>query len=479
MGHGGFRGTLVAAAVAGAAFAGQAGAAGFALIEQNGSGVGNAYAGAAAVAEDASTIFFNPAGMTRLGGRQAVGSLDILKTSAKFNNNGSTPPSLTGLPASGIPLNGTGGDAGDWAFIPAAYLSWEVMPNQLWLGLGVGAPFGLKTEWDSSWMGRFHAIESEVKTININPSIAWKVNQMFSVGGGINAMYLDATLSNSTAYGLSAAGAAGQINPALVGPVAAQAGGLSREGVATVKGDDWGWGWNLGAMINFSPQTRLGLSYRSTTKFTLGGDVSFSNAPTFVAGGGVPAAVAAGLNARFANGGVSADIKLPDTFSVALAHSMDRWQFLADYTWTGWDSVQDLSIYRTGSSVCCLTSTPLNFKNSWRAGLGVNYQLNNEWKLRGGIAYDTTPVQDQYRTPRLPDEDRTWLAAGAQWAFHKQGAFDFGLAYLFMKDGSSNLPNQEAASSVPAGFPNTPKGALVGNYNASVWIFSTQVRWNF
>jgi long-chain fatty acid transport protein len=478
MTHRGFRGTLLAAIV-GAAFAGQAQAAGFALIEQNGSGVGNAYAGAAAVAEDASTIFFNPAGMTRLGGRQVVGSIDAVKPSADFSNNGSTPPSLTGLPPSGIPLNGTGGDAGDWAFVPAAYLSWEMMPNRLWLGLGVSAPFGLKTEWDSSWMGRFHAIKSEVKTVNINPSIAWKVNEMFSVGGGINAMYLDATLSNSVAYGLSAAGAAALVNPLLVGPVTAQAGGLNREGVATVKGDDWGWGWNLGAMINFTPQTRLGLHYRSTTKFTLGGDVNFSNAPTFVAAGGVPAAVAAALNANFANSGVSAEIKLPDTFSVALAHSMDRWQFLADYTWTGWDSIQNLSIYRSGSSVCCLTNTPLNFKNSWRAGVGVNYQLNSEWKLRGGIAYDTTPVQDAYRTPRLPDQDRTWLAAGAQWVFHKQGALDFGLAYLFVKDASSNLPNQEPASAVPPGFPNSPKGALVGSYNANVWIIGTQVRWNF
>jgi len=474
----GFVSTAAAAAI-GAAFAGQAGASGFALIEQNGSGVGNAYAGAAAVAEDASTIFFNPAGMTRLPGRQAVGSLDIVKPEAKFSNNGSTAPSITGLPASGIPVGGNGGDAGDWAFVPAGYLSWEVMPNQLWLGIGVGAPFGLKTEWDDNWAGRFHGIKSEVKTFNINPSIAWKVNEMFSVGGGINAMYFDATLSNSVAYGLSAAGAAALVSPLLVGPVTTQAGGLSREGVATVKGDDWGWGWNLGVMINFTPQTRVGLHYRSTTKFTLGGDVSFSNAPTFVAGGGVPAALASQLNANFSGSGVSAEVKLPDTFSVAFAHSMDRWQFLADYTWTGWDSIQNLSVARTGSSVCCLTSTPLNFKDSWRVGVGVNYQLNSEWKLRGGIAYDTTPVQDQYRTPRLPDQDRTWLAAGAQWAMSKQIALDFGLAYLFVRDASSNLPNQEPASAIPPGYPNSPKGALVGNYSANVWILSGQLRWNF
>ena len=143
------------------------------------------------------------------------------------------------------------------------------------------------------------------------------------------------------------------------------------------------------------------------------------------------------------NSGVNAEVKLPDSFSIALSHSMDRWQFLADYTWTGWDSIQDLSIYRRAPRAAACSSTPLNFKNSWRAGLGVNYQLNPEWKLRGGIAYDTTPVQDAYRTPRLPDQDRTWLSIGAQWTVSKQLAIDFGYAYLFVRDGSSNLPSVE------------------------------------
>jgi long-chain fatty acid transport protein len=459
MAHRGFRGTLVSAAV-GAAFgtiAGNAGAAGFALIEQNASGLGNAYSGQAAAAEDASTIWFNPAGMTRIGGRQAVGALNVIKPSTEFSDNGSTPPTLA--PISAVPLGhtlgGTGGDAGDWAVVPNGYLSWEVMPNQLWLGIGLNAPFGLKTEWDSGWMGRFHAIESEVKTVNINPSVAWKINNMFSVGAGFNAMYLDSTLSNSVSYR-----AAGLTRPAaLGGPVVLP---LGSEGVATVEGDDWGYGWNLGAMINLSPDTRIGLTYRSKIDFTLTGDVRFSDRP-------------AALNGLLPDGDIRSDIEFPDMFSVAVSHTMGRWQFLADYTWTGWDSIQDLSIYR--SSGAGLTSTPLNFENSWRAGLGVNYQLNGQWKLRGGIAYDTTPVKDEFRTPRLPDEDRTWLAAGAQWQMSKQIAFDFGLAYLFVSDANSNLPNFDPAP--PAGFTAAPKGNLRGTYEADVWILSGQVRFNF
>jgi len=470
MNHRAFKRTLLATVV-GLAFAGEAGAAGFALIEQNASGLGNAYSGAAAVAEDASTIFFNPAGMTRLPGRQAVGALTAVKPSAEFSIGGNQPCTQAAVqpftgPGALPPLqtNGctnNGGQAGDWGFPISGYLSWQLSP-QLWVGVGLGAPFGLKTEWDSGWVGRFHAIKSEVMSVNINPSVAWKVNEMFSVGAGVSAMYFDAELTSSVNYSLAAvgAGAGGAINAASCpgsGP-----GPANCQGVATIKGDDWGWGWNLGAMINFSPDTRLGLAYRSQVKQNLSGDVSFSNRPAF-------------LNNAIPDGGINAEVKLPDSFSAALAHSMGRWQFLADYTWTGWDSIQALSIYR--SSGAGLQSVPLNFKNSWRAGVGVNYQLTPEWKLRGGVAYDTTPVQDAYRTPRLPDQDRTWLSIGAQWTVSKQLAIDFGYAYLFVKDASSNLPSVE--SSVPTGFPNAPKGNLIGNYSANVNILGIQGRLNF
>ena len=481
----GFRGTLVAAIV-GAAFAGQVQAAGFALIEQNASGLGNSYSGQAAAAEDASTIWFNPAGMTRLPGRQAVGALTAVKPSTKFGIGGNQPCTQTTSAGPGalppLQTNGctnNGGDAGDWGFPLSAYLSWQLTP-QLWLGLGVGAPFGLKTEWDSGWVGRFHAIKSDLMTVNINPSVAWKINEMFSLGAGVNAMYIDAELTNSVDYSAIAAAPGGAAALAALTALAvpgacpgantgavtgtAAGGGANCEGVATVKADNWAWGWNIGAMINFSPNTRVGLTYRSTVNQKLDGDVSFANRPAI-------------LNNALPNSGVNATVKLPDSFSVAVSHSMDRWQILADYTWTGWNSIQNLSIYRSGAASCCLTSTALNFKNSWRAGLGVNYQLNPEWKLRGGLAYDTTPVQDQYRTPRLPDQDRTWLSIGAQWVPSKQLAIDFGYAYLFVKDGSSNLPSLE--TNQPSGFTPTPKGNLVGNYNANVNILGIQGRFSF
>ena len=190
---------------------GSAGAAGFQLFEQNASGLGNAYAGQAAAAEDASAIYFNPAGLTRLPRGQVVGALHLIKPSITFNNDGSCTPYVgTGVGTSTCPFGphgnlghvagGDGGDAGDLSVVPNAYLSWEVLPSTGWLGIGVNVPFGLQTEWEADWVGRFQAIKSVVETININPTVAWKINQVLSVGAGISAQRLDAELSQAVSY---------------------------------------------------------------------------------------------------------------------------------------------------------------------------------------------------------------------------------------------------------------------------------------
>src|SRR5439155_17360529 len=351
---------------------------------------------------------------------------------------------------------GNGGDAGDWSVVPNAYLSWEVLPSTWWLGIGVNAPFGLKTAWDSDWVGRFQAIKSEVQTININPTVAWKINHMFSVGAGVSAQHLDAELTQAVSYrAVALATGSGAI---IAGTPAGS------EGVLKLFADAWAWGWNVGVMVHFSPATRLGVSYRSRITFAVAGEASFGSRPASLS-----------VVPNVADGTVKADVRLPDTFSVAVAHQLHpQLQLLVDYTWTRWDAIQDLTVVRTSGPLSgqTLTSVALRFKNSWRVGLGANYQLTPQWKLRGGFAFDQAPVPDAFRTPRLPDEDRTWLAAGAQWAFAPNVALDFGLAYLFVKDASSTLVNQETATAVP-------RGSLGGTYEANVWILSAQMRWSF
>jgi long-chain fatty acid transport protein len=234
-----------------ALLAGNAQAAGFALIEQNASGLGNAYAGQAAAAEDASTIFFNPAGMTRLGGKQLLAAAHAILPSAKFSDTGSNnAPTQT-------EFGGNGGDAGTTALVPNVYFTMP-LGKGITGGLGISAPFGLVTEYDNTWVGRFHAVKSDLKTININPSLAFKANDAWSVGFGINAQQAKAELSKMANYG------------ALV---------ADSEGLAIVEGDDWGWGYNLGVLFEPRPDVRVGFSYRSKVDYELEGTVTYTNHP--------------------------------------------------------------------------------------------------------------------------------------------------------------------------------------------------------
>src|SRR5258706_6796717 len=210
---------LIASAVLAVISAGsqQAVASGFQLIEQNGSGMGNAYAGQAAAAENASTIFFNPAGMTQLPGRQISGTLDIIRPRIVFTDNGaSRSPGGAPSPAGG----GNGGDAGGWHYIPNGNLSWQLTPR-LWAGVGLTAPFGLKTDYDSNFIGRFQSQKAEFKSYDLNPSMAFKVNDVVSIGGGVSYQHAQLSLDRSFFAGAALP--------------------------ETVSLSDDSWGWNVGA----------------------------------------------------------------------------------------------------------------------------------------------------------------------------------------------------------------------------------------
>jgi len=430
-------------------FSGTATAAGFQLMEQNASGLGSAYSGTAAIAEDASTVFFNPAGMTYLPGRQFVISANAVKPEAKFSNNGSINGSALN------PLgNSNGGDAGDWAIVPATYLSVQLTPA-LSLGLGINAPFGLKTEYDSNWTGRFHAIKSEVKTININPSIAYKVNDQLSLGAGFSYQKVDAEFTSAVAY--STIVAAGSSNAILIP-------GL--EGASKIEADDTGWGYNLGAIFQVSPTTRIGAAYRSKIKYNLSGDATFSR----------PVSANATANAIMAgalpNGPVKIDIELPDVATISAYQKLsDQWEMMGDVSWTGWAKIPRLSIFRTDGSL--LSNTEENWRNTVRVAFGGAYKYSDALKLRMGVAYDQTPVRNaEYRTPRLPDSDRYWLSVGGQYKISAAGAVDFGYTHVFIRDGSIR-------NNAGGGRSQALQGFLIGDYKNSVDILAVQYTQNF
>ncbi len=407
-------------------------AAGFALIEQSGSGMGNAYAGGSAVAEDASTIFFNPAGMTYIQGTQAVGALHLIKPNAEFNNQGSVAAN------GGRPLGSEGGDAGDLAFVPNLYYKRD-LTDSVDFGLGVNAPFGLKTEYDKDWLGRFQGIKSEVKTININPAIAFKVNDQLSLGFGVSAMWIEAELTNAVNFG----------------PFG--------EGTGKVKGDDWGFGFNLGAIYQATADTRIGLAYRSKVEQHLDGDVKFSR----------PAGLPAPFVAATANGDVKADVTLPETFSVsAFSRLNDTWDLMGDVTWTRWSQFQELAVFRDSGAL--LTRTPENWENTMRYSIGVNYHYSDAINLRAGLAYDEEAISDQFRTVRIPGNDRKWLSLGAGWQVSPNSKLDVGYAHLFISDTS--IDDNQSAPVAPSPFS---KGRVSGEYDASVDILSFQYTHNF
>jgi len=231
------------------------------------------------------------------------------------------------------------------------------------------------------------------------------------------------------------------------------------EGAVAVKGSAAAWGYNLGAMFQIDPATRLGVSYRSAIDYHVTGTVNFSNVPA-----GLPAAVAAQL----ANGNVSLDIKMPDSASLAFVRQMDpKWTLLADASWTGWSKIQQLQVVRDNGAV--LSTTPENFKDTWRFGVGAIYRSSDAWSLKGGLAYDQTPVNNTDRTARLPDQDRSWISVGAQYRWSKDGTLDFGYAHLFIKDASINQNGGNA----------TLNAQLTGTYKSSVDILAAQIAYRF
>ncbi len=398
-----FRQKMISWSVASAllAMSGAASASGFALIEQSASGLGNAYAGGSASAEDASTVFFNPAGMSRINGTQAAVAVHAITPSAKYTSSGGVA---------------SGGDAGGTSIVPNAYFTMELTPG-LKAGLGLNAPFGLQTEYEAGWAGQNQALKSKIQTININPSISYQVNDALSIGAGIDYQHISGELSN---YGGSILG------------------------TSVVKGTDNAWGYNLGVLYNIDENTRVGAAYRSAISYTLTGTVT-TNLPA-------------------ANGPVSLDIKLPDTWSFSVFHKMsDTYEVMADVSRTGWSSFKQVNV--KNASGASISNTIENWKDTMRYSVGATHQYNEQWKVRAGVAYDQSPVPDANRTARIPDNDRTWLALGGQYKPSKDSAVDFGYAHLFVKNASINSA--------------TPAPALVGTYKNKVDILSVQYTQNF
>ncbi len=421
-------------------------AAGFALIEQSTSNMGSAYAGGSASAEDASTIYFNPAGMTELDSDELIFGLHIIQPSIEFSDGNSSGPG-------GVPLgNDTGGDAGTTGLIPNLYYTREVTPDMKF-GIGINVPFGLSTEYDKDWIGRYHAIESHMQSVNINPSLSYKASDRLSLGAGISLQYLSVELTNAIDQPALCAGLATTVNPAFSACAGTP---TSNDGHAKVTGTSWGWGANLGLLYKFSDTTRIGAAWRSNIKHELEGDARFDNIDPVLRGAGF-----------FVNTDGSSEVDLPATLSVSGYHEFDsRWALMGDITWTQWSNFEELRIkYDSGKQGD--TVQPEEWDDSMRYALGVHFRHSDQILLRAGVAYDETPIPSaKRRTPRIPGNDRTWLSLGLNYQVSPQLSFDLGYAHLFVDDTPISDTNKLGAT-------------IDGEFESEINIFSGQINWRY
>ncbi len=402
----------VSMAIAAPALAG-----GFQLREQSSEGLGNAFAGSAAKAYNPSTIWYNPAGMMLLHGNQIAGSLTGIAPQARFSGTGSGGSS--------------GGDAIMDAFVGANYAFWDFSPN-VKFGVAVASPFGLRSSYNGAWTGRYQAIKSSITNINVNPNVAWRVNENLSLGAGIQIAYTEAFLSRATAI----------------------APGLS--GFSEMKGDAMGVGFNLGALWEFSPTSRIGASFRSQIANKLEGRMEvYDSAWNWRRG--------FDIHAGFAE---------PAMANVSFYHELTpQWAVLGGVDWTGWSSFEALTI--KDSTEVVRSYTDESWRDGWFVSLGANYKINPAHTLHFGAAWDRSPIPDDHRTARVPDADRIWLSSGWTWEYDKHLTFNVGYAHLFAKEATIN----EAANATDAAAVGAQ--ALVGTYKGSADILSTSFVYKF
>ena len=455
----------------------QSSAAGFAIIENSASGMGNSFAGGAASAEDASTVWFNPAGMMRVRDEVLVAA-HIISPNAAYTDTGSTISAPMSFISASSDLDPTNTDrtaeGGKNALVPNFFMVKE-LNKDLKFGLGINVPFGLGTDYDDDWVGRYHGVKSDVMSLNINPSIAGQSGKI-SYGFGINAQYVHVELSSAIDLGtLCKAQEASVINPTPTFPSGyCSDRGITpqgSDGFADLDGSGWAYGYNFGILYNLSDDIRLGISYRSGMDHEVSGDADFS----------VPGELSfiTANTGNFLDTTLSAAVTLPASTSYSFFQRLnEKVSIMADYTYTNWSSFEELNIvYDDPDSTDAFPAqspsvTTEQWSDSSRIAFGVNYKQSAKWTYRFGLAVDQSPIPSvERRTARIPGNDRTWLSFGASHQIDKERSFSLAYAHLTIDDTPINNDFESSQAVL--------NHTLNGVYTASVDILSAQVNWKF
>ena len=382
-------------------------AAGFYIQEQSVSGLGRAFAGSAAHPVDSSTIYTNPAGMTFLQDPQGQIGVHILHPRSSFTDDGTSgATTATGGAAVAPGNNGDGGNPyAPVNPVPNLFISQPVNDSELWMGLGLTAPFGLTNKYDDGWFGRYDSTESDLKVIDFAPSIAYRVNNTLSLGGGVDVQYVD-----------------GDLRRAIPDPLAGGGPNPASDGELILTGDSVAVGINAGLLWQPRPDTRIGLHYRSEVNHELEGKLK----------GTTPA----GLGSLAFSADARAAVDLPQMATIAAAHDVnDRLTLLTHAIWFGWDSFQSIFVKLNSGAAL---NDPQDYEDSFALALGAEYLLSETWTVRGGIQWDETPTTGKNRTTRTPDGNRTWLSGGATYQMNDRMSLDMAATYIFIEDGHIN-----------------------------------------
>ncbi|MBP3125337.1 outer membrane protein transport protein [Thalassospira sp. ER-Se-21-Dark] len=414
------------------ATAGTAQASGFQVRETSGTLQGSSFAGMTTLSTDASTMSYNPGTVGQYKETSYSAGITVIRPVAKATNIVATDGNLTAIAQTG----GNYKDMAQDAVVPNAHAVWKLNDN-INFGVSITAPWGLVTDNDSDFAGRFFGTTSKIKTINIKPVVAYRFDNGLSIGAGPQIQQFEASLSKAV--------------PRIGLPKA--------EGNSTVEGDDISYGWTAGLNWEITEDTRFGLAYNSEVKHTLEGDIKFDQA-------------AKNLATPYIDRKTTAKITTPEAIAFGASHDLtEKLTVMGDLQWTNWNSVKDLVFVYDGAINNSLTGSTSSTENyhwgsSWFGALGARYQYDENWSFTGGVAYDETPIKTRNRNVRLPDSNRYWVSLGATYKASDWADVTLGYTHIFADEarvdhGTTNLGN------------------FTADYEAKVDIIALQAKFKF
>ncbi len=396
-------------------------ASGFAINEQSISGMGTGFAGRSSTADDASTVFGNPAGMARIKREQVTGGAAFLDAHTDISDATSRP-------------NG-GSNDGDMVPFIAVPMGYYVKPiDEHWaFGVGVYAPFGLVTDYENGFAGRYFGSKSEVKIVTVQPTVSYAFNDKVSIGFGPTINRIDGKLESNLS-----------LDP------------RAPDGQVKIKGDDTALGYNIGVLVQATDSTRVGLTYHSKVKYKLEGDTKVNY--------GLLGALGQNPNQKF---DASLDITTPESVDFSVTHQLDdQWTLYAGSTWTRWSRLKEITVENEGVPAALAArglgtiSEEQNWHDTWAHAIGASYQLNKQWVLRTGFSVDQAPTNNENRSPRIPTGDRKIFSLGAGWSPTDDLTID--VAYSYLLEESVKVNDDNGRQTYSAKYENSANGFGVG-----------------